>query len=204
MNRTGLVTVLSLFGLVASGAGFAAISGVYATSAGAACKPGYSPCLPVRPDLDCDQIADASKPVRVTGFDPYELDADGDGIGCDVRGTGVGAQSPWGLVLQRGGVEAPVAQVGMIVTAVGWSPTKTKGKAYWLCSVVAGRHETCKAGQKKLGGRVQTFGRWTVGRGEVVQGKAGVTFTLALFLNDGGVLTMSPLKASDNVRVELK
>jgi hypothetical protein len=34
-------------------------------------------------DLDCDQIADSKKPIRVTGSDRYRLDADGDGIGCE-------------------------------------------------------------------------------------------------------------------------
>lgn len=44
------------------------------------CMAGYSPCLPVVSDLDCGEI---NGPVRVTGSDPYRLDADGDGIGCD-------------------------------------------------------------------------------------------------------------------------
>lgn len=44
------------------------------------CMRGYSPCLPVVSDLDCGDI---NGPVRVTGSDPYRLDADGDGIGCD-------------------------------------------------------------------------------------------------------------------------
>jgi endonuclease YncB( thermonuclease family) len=44
------------------------------------CITGYSPCLPVVGDLDC---ADINGPVRVTGSDPYRLDADGDGTGCD-------------------------------------------------------------------------------------------------------------------------
>ncbi|WP_167880498.1 thermonuclease family protein [Nocardioides guangzhouensis] len=44
------------------------------------CMTGYSPCLPIAGDLDC---ADINGPVRVTGDDPYRLDADGDGIGCD-------------------------------------------------------------------------------------------------------------------------
>jgi hypothetical protein len=47
------------------------------------CEPGYSPCLPVVDDLDCDQIADYLKPIHVTGSDPYRLDADGDGLGCE-------------------------------------------------------------------------------------------------------------------------
>jgi micrococcal nuclease len=49
----------------------------------AGCEPGYSPCLPVAGDLDCGEIAAALKPVHVTGSDPYRLDADGDGVGCE-------------------------------------------------------------------------------------------------------------------------
>ena len=47
---------------------------------GSSCMAGYSPCLPVVADLDC---ADVNGTVRVTGSDPYRLDADGDGYGCD-------------------------------------------------------------------------------------------------------------------------
>lgn len=50
---------------------------------GRSCQPGYSPCLPITGDLDCGEIPAASKPVRVTGGDPYRLDRDGDGIGCE-------------------------------------------------------------------------------------------------------------------------
>lgn len=44
------------------------------------CMTGYEPCLPVVADLDCGEIG---HPVTVTGNDPYRLDRDGDGIGCD-------------------------------------------------------------------------------------------------------------------------
>lgn len=48
------------------------------------CTPGYSPCLPPASDWDCGQLeAMGLTPVRVTGSDPYRLDADGDGTGCD-------------------------------------------------------------------------------------------------------------------------
>jgi hypothetical protein len=50
---------------------------------GAGCEPGYSPCLPRVTDLNCDDIPASKKPVRVTGSDPYRLDGDGDGWGCD-------------------------------------------------------------------------------------------------------------------------
>lgn len=34
------------------------------------CKPGYSPCLPVVPDLNCDANPSNEMPVRVSGKDP--------------------------------------------------------------------------------------------------------------------------------------
>ena len=52
------------------------------------CTPGYSPCLPKgRGDYDCAG-GEGEPPftgfVRVTGFsDPYNLDQDGDGQGCE-------------------------------------------------------------------------------------------------------------------------
>jgi hypothetical protein len=47
------------------------------------CEPGYSPCLPVADDLNCGDLTASQRPVRVIGSDPFGLDADGDGIGCD-------------------------------------------------------------------------------------------------------------------------
>ncbi len=44
------------------------------------CMAGYSPCLPIRADMNCPEIG---HPVTVTGSDPYRLDRDGDGTGCD-------------------------------------------------------------------------------------------------------------------------
>jgi hypothetical protein len=48
---------------------------------------GYSPCLPPGPDVDCsggsgDGPRYVEGPVRVYGSDPYGLDADGNGVGC--------------------------------------------------------------------------------------------------------------------------
>lgn len=50
------------------------------------CTPGYDPCLAPASDYDCaggsgDGPA-YTGPVRVTGSDPYQLDADGDGVAC--------------------------------------------------------------------------------------------------------------------------
>ena len=48
------------------------------------CHPSYTPCLPVTGDLDCADVrALGVAPVRVTGSDPYRLDGDGDGYGCE-------------------------------------------------------------------------------------------------------------------------
>jgi micrococcal nuclease len=45
------------------------------------CNPNYTPCVPnVRGDLDCKQVG---HPVKVIGSDPYNLDGDGDGSGCE-------------------------------------------------------------------------------------------------------------------------
>lgn len=52
------------------------------------CTPGYDPCLPPASDYDCaggsgNGPAYAYGPIRVTGSDPYDLDSDGDGYGCE-------------------------------------------------------------------------------------------------------------------------
>ena len=48
------------------------------------CHPSYTPCLPVVADLDCADVrALGVAPVRVAGSDPYRLDGDGDGLGCE-------------------------------------------------------------------------------------------------------------------------
>jgi hypothetical protein len=57
-------------------------------TAGSSCTPGYSPCIPIGSDVDCaggsgDGPRYVVGPVYVTGSDPYDLDADGDGIGCE-------------------------------------------------------------------------------------------------------------------------
>ena len=53
-------------------------------SSGSGCHPSYSPCLPIVGDLDCADVRAMGKaPVRVSGSDPYRLDGDGDGWGCE-------------------------------------------------------------------------------------------------------------------------
>jgi predicted nucleic acid-binding Zn-ribbon protein len=51
------------------------------------CTPGYSPCLPPASDYDCSGGSgdgpEYTGQVSVSGSDPYDLDADGDGVGCE-------------------------------------------------------------------------------------------------------------------------
>jgi len=52
------------------------------------CTPGYSPCIPPGPDVDCaggggNGPRYVQGPVTVTGSDPYGLDANNDGVGCE-------------------------------------------------------------------------------------------------------------------------
>lgn len=48
------------------------------------CTPGYSPCLPLASDWDCPELRSMGlTPVRVSGSDPYRLDRDHDGWGCE-------------------------------------------------------------------------------------------------------------------------
>lgn len=51
------------------------------------CTPGYEPCLPPADDYDCAGGSGNGPAytgrVSVFGSDPYDLDADGDGVGCE-------------------------------------------------------------------------------------------------------------------------
>lgn len=51
------------------------------------CTPGYSPCLPPASDYDCaggsGDGPEYTGYVSVTGSDPYGLDSDNDGAGCE-------------------------------------------------------------------------------------------------------------------------
>lgn len=58
------------------------------TTESQSCTPGYDPCLAPASDYDCAGGSGngpeyVEGPVRVTGSDPYRLDADHDGIGCE-------------------------------------------------------------------------------------------------------------------------
>lgn len=53
----------------------------------ASCHPAYWPCVPRAKDVDC--LGQSNGPVLIGGpveiitSDPYKLDDDGDGIGCE-------------------------------------------------------------------------------------------------------------------------
>jgi len=75
----GRCIALFLLVLAAGGSGSCAPS---------VCDPNYEPCVPVAADVDCpggggNGPAFASGPVTVVGRDVYDLDHDGDGMGCD-------------------------------------------------------------------------------------------------------------------------
>ena len=44
------------------------------------CHPSYSPCVPTGRDYDCGEL---DGPYTVRGSDPYKLDGDDDGVGCE-------------------------------------------------------------------------------------------------------------------------
>ena len=51
---------------------------------GSDCHASYTPCLPIVSDLDCADVRSmGAAPVSVKGPDEYELDREGDGIGCE-------------------------------------------------------------------------------------------------------------------------
>lgn len=67
-----------------AGGASAAIAVAPQIGATTSCNSSYAPCVPVVPDLDC---ADLSGTVQVLKDDPYGLDRDGDGIGCEWNAT---------------------------------------------------------------------------------------------------------------------
>ena len=78
-NRLGVIVVVML--------AFAFVACSTTTSSPPKCTPGYDPCLPPMSDYDCaggsGNGPGYTGAVTVTGSDPYGLDADGDGYGCE-------------------------------------------------------------------------------------------------------------------------
>ena len=77
-RRNALIGAVGGFALVGA-LGF----GVWSVNGGIVaeeCSPHYEPCLPVTDDLNC---SDLDSQVRVVGEDLYNLDRDGNGVGCE-------------------------------------------------------------------------------------------------------------------------
>jgi hypothetical protein len=61
--------------------GFAGVVGLYGQDVTTGeCSPEYVPCVPISDDVTC---GDLKMQVRVIGEDIYNLDRDGDGVGCE-------------------------------------------------------------------------------------------------------------------------
>jgi hypothetical protein len=129
--------------------------------------------------LDCDQIADRLKPVRVQGDDPFRLDADRDGLGCETGAEGGGLRSRYGLILRSPPRKkrrvSPSA--GRLPSSGGWSPKLAKGTRYKLCS--AARCVGLSSYVLK-GTAPQTFGKWRVTRGDVRSGLVKISLKVGL------------------------
>ncbi len=84
----GVQTARTLVGRVVVKAPVTQIT-VVGTGSGPACDPNYSgACVPIASDVDCaggsgNGPAYVRGPVTVIGTDIYDLDRDGDGIGCE-------------------------------------------------------------------------------------------------------------------------
>lgn len=69
-------------------AAFILISPTHAAAAQpSGCHPSYDPCVPITSDVDCEGGSGNGPAytgrVRVIGPDEYDLDRDGNGIGCE-------------------------------------------------------------------------------------------------------------------------
>jgi len=87
-SRAALVSAQAAASRAAQAARSAAASRS-AQAAAPSCEPGYSPCIPLGVgDIDCAGGSGngpryVQGPIQVTGSDPYGLDRDHDGIGCE-------------------------------------------------------------------------------------------------------------------------
>ncbi len=132
------IFVLALLGAVPASATVRATASVESPSA---CAPGYSPCLPVVGDLDCGDILDSKKPIRVTGSDQYSLDRDGDGVACEIDGQGFPPPTSTRRITYRLSLEKPLGTTikqihrGEKFRVVIWSPNLPFGRKvrYGLC-----------------------------------------------------------------------
>ena len=87
------------------------------------CHPAYSPCLPNLPGdaLNCGNLAASQKPVTILqpGVDPFRLDGDGDGIGCE---SGTTAATPAPRPTQRPSTAVTCTHDGRGHGYLGYNP----------------------------------------------------------------------------------
>ncbi len=71
--------------LVASAASDGAVNATLGATDESDCHPSYQPCIPnlAGNALNCSDLSANQKPVTIIGGDPYRLDGDGDGRGCE-------------------------------------------------------------------------------------------------------------------------
>ncbi|WP_063059041.1 hypothetical protein [Nocardia sienata] len=79
---------LSILGAAAlAAASFGLMEAAPAGAAPAGCHASYDPCVPITSDVDCEGGSGNGPAytgrVRVIGPDEYDLDRDGNGIGCE-------------------------------------------------------------------------------------------------------------------------
>jgi hypothetical protein len=88
MFRRKLAVALTLVAVVGAAPGVMPDAAAHKKKNGKRhCTAGYKPCLHPASDYDCaGGSGDGPKytgQVRVTGSDPYDLDSDNDGYGCE-------------------------------------------------------------------------------------------------------------------------
>ncbi|MGW5384315.1 hypothetical protein [Nocardia sp. NPDC003963] len=79
------LSILGAAALATASFGLAVAAPARAVPAG--CHPSYDPCVPITSDVDCAGGSGNGPAytgrVRVIGPDEYDLDRDGNGIGCE-------------------------------------------------------------------------------------------------------------------------
>jgi hypothetical protein len=88
MLRKRIAVVLALISIVGAMPGVTQDAAAHKRANGKKhCTKGYKPCLHPASDYDCaGGTGDGPKytgTVRVSGSDPYDLDSDNDGYGCE-------------------------------------------------------------------------------------------------------------------------